>query len=93
MVVNTTALKSLAWEKGWSIPELAKRLGIDYSYLFRVINGEKKGGANYSLAYTGFVGKKTWILTTIFFLATLLTTDNINYLNVKNKSDPGSGIE
>jgi transcriptional regulator with XRE-family HTH domain len=44
LVVNTTALKSLAWEKGWSIPELAKRLGIDYSYLFRVINGEKKGG-------------------------------------------------
>jgi len=44
LVVNTTALKSLAWQKGWSTPELAKRLGIDYSYLFRIINGEKKGG-------------------------------------------------
>lgn len=26
-------------------PQAAERLGVDYSYLFRVLNNEKKGGA------------------------------------------------
>ncbi|MCL6561212.1 MAG: helix-turn-helix transcriptional regulator [Firmicutes bacterium] len=44
MEVDIVALKALADEKGWSIPELARRLNINYSYLFRILNGEKKGG-------------------------------------------------
>jgi len=43
--VNIEALKSLANGKGWSTPELARRLGVDYSYLSRIINGKKKGGS------------------------------------------------
>jgi len=44
MKVNTRALLQLAEDRGWSIPHLASRLGIDYSYLFRVLHNEKKGG-------------------------------------------------
>jgi predicted transcriptional regulator len=45
MKVNRSALMQLAETRNWSIPELAKRLGINYSYLYRVIRGEKQGGA------------------------------------------------
>ncbi len=44
MQVNIKALLSLADEKGWSTPELARRLGINYSYLYRIIRGSKNGG-------------------------------------------------
>lgn len=45
MKVNITALKQLAETRKWSTPELANRLNIDYSYLFRILRGEKGGGA------------------------------------------------
>jgi len=44
MKVNRSALVQLAETKNWSIPELANRLGIDYSYLYRIMQGEKQGG-------------------------------------------------
>lgn len=44
MKVNITALQQLAKDKEWSIPELANRLGLDYSYFFRILNGERSGG-------------------------------------------------
>jgi AraC-like DNA-binding protein len=45
MRANIFALKQLARVKQWTIPELARQLGINYSYLFRVMRGEKRGGA------------------------------------------------
>ncbi|MDD2373554.1 MAG: helix-turn-helix transcriptional regulator [Syntrophomonadaceae bacterium] len=45
MKVNCSALMQLAETRNWSIPELAKRLGVNYSYLYRIIRGEKQGGA------------------------------------------------
>ena len=45
MKANTSALQELAKLRNWSLPELARRLGVEYSYLFRIIRGEKNGGA------------------------------------------------
>jgi transcriptional regulator with XRE-family HTH domain len=45
MRVNIQALISLAEGKGWSIPMLAEKLGVDYSYLNRIINKERNGGS------------------------------------------------
>lgn len=45
MRANISALTELAQTKGWGMPELAARLQIDYSYLFRLLKGQKKGGA------------------------------------------------
>ncbi|HBQ25496.1 MAG TPA: hypothetical protein DD791_03795 [Syntrophomonas sp.] len=45
MKINRSALVQLAETRNWSIPELAKRLGVNYSYLYRIIQGEKQGGA------------------------------------------------
>lgn len=45
MRANRSALQQLAETKNWTIPELARRLGVDYSYLFRIMRGQKQGGA------------------------------------------------
>jgi transcriptional regulator with XRE-family HTH domain len=45
MKANLSALQQLAKTKNWTTPELARRLKIDYSYLFRIMRGEKRGGA------------------------------------------------
>lgn len=45
MRTNRSALQQLAETKNWTIPELARRLGVEYSYLFRIMRGEKQGGA------------------------------------------------
>lgn len=45
MNVNSKALLKLAKEKEWSIPELASKLGVEYSYLFRVLFRNKNGGS------------------------------------------------
>lgn len=45
MRANISALINLAHARGWSIPELAAHLRINYSYLFRILKGQKQGGA------------------------------------------------
>lgn len=45
MQANVAALLELAKARNWTRPELARRLGVDYSYLYRITRGEKKGGA------------------------------------------------
>lgn len=47
MRVDIDAVITLAKTKGWSTPELASKIGINYSYLFRILTGEKKGGAKF----------------------------------------------
>jgi len=42
--VNVEELSKLAEREGWSVPELALKLGVEYSYLFRVLRNEKNGG-------------------------------------------------
>lgn len=44
MKVNVENLNRLADTHGWTVPELALKLGVDYSYLFRVMKHEKNGG-------------------------------------------------
>jgi DNA-binding Xre family transcriptional regulator len=43
--INVDALVELANNKGWKTPDLAAKIGIDYSYLTRIISKEKSGGA------------------------------------------------
>ena len=45
--VNTSELKKLAENKHWSLPELAEKLAVDYSFLYRVIQGERKPGGKF----------------------------------------------
>jgi hypothetical protein len=45
MKPNISCLQQLAKTRNWTLPELARRLDVDYSYLFRIMRGEKSGGA------------------------------------------------
>jgi transcriptional regulator with XRE-family HTH domain len=44
MRLNTDELAKLPEEMKWSVPELAKKIGVDYSHLFRVLNKDKGAG-------------------------------------------------
>lgn len=46
MEVNTDKLLGFAKEEGISIQALAIAIGVDYSYLTRVLRKEKSGGIN-----------------------------------------------
>lgn len=76
MRLNTDALIKLAESKNWSIPELAKRLGVNYSHLFRVLNKEKGAGVKlftgvYNLCQEEGLDAKQYI-----FLSEPLSADN-----------------
>ncbi|MCK4257812.1 MAG: helix-turn-helix transcriptional regulator [Halanaerobiales bacterium] len=43
-MINTSKLEGFMHSKGWSEPMLARALGVDYSYLYRLLRGERKGG-------------------------------------------------
>lgn len=79
MNINTEALKHLARKYHWSIPELADQLGIDYSYLFRVLNNQKKGGSKlFSGIYILCKKEKLNVEDYIFLKGTLSTNNKIN---------------
>jgi transcriptional regulator with XRE-family HTH domain len=45
--VNIKELKKLAKSKCWSLPKMAEIMGLDYSFLYRVIQGERKPGGKF----------------------------------------------
>ena len=47
MEVRIGVLKKLAKKKQWSIPEMAEKMNIDYSFLYRVLNGQRKPGRKF----------------------------------------------
>lgn len=47
MQVNLKKLKKLAESKDWSIPELAERMALDYSFLYRVLQGQRMPGGKF----------------------------------------------
>ncbi len=43
-MINISRLENLMKSKGWSEPMLANELGIDYSYLYRLLRGKRNAG-------------------------------------------------
>lgn len=77
MEINIEALKMLAKEKGWSVPELSRRLDIDYSYLFRIIKGKKKGGSKLFAGLYKLCAEEGLNFDELIFLTGSLPADNI----------------
>ncbi len=44
LMINISRLEKFMHSKGWSEPMLARELDVDYSYLYRLLRGEKNGG-------------------------------------------------
>ena len=45
--INTEQLKGLMKTKGWNTVELAKSLDMNYSYVYRVLKGERNAGGKF----------------------------------------------
>lgn len=45
--MDVNKLRQLCQSRGWSEPMFARILGIDYSYLYRVMRGERKAGKKF----------------------------------------------
>lgn len=74
--INSAALKKLAESKEWSIPELASVLGVDYSYLFRVLNGEKNGGSKLFRGIYNLCKDEGLNVEEYIFLTSTMSTNN-----------------
>jgi transcriptional regulator with XRE-family HTH domain len=47
MEVNVKALKRLAKGKNWSLPEMSEKMGLNYTFLYRVIHGQRNPGRKF----------------------------------------------
>ncbi|MEK8206960.1 hypothetical protein NST41_15305 [Paenibacillus sp. FSL L8-0696] len=76
MKINSQKLLALAESEGWSIPELANQLGVDYSYLFRVLKNEKNGGGKLFNGLYQLCKVKELNIEDYIFLQNTLSTNN-----------------
>lgn len=74
--VKTEDLQKLANQNNWSIPELANQLGVEYSYLTRVLSGEKNGGAKIFAGLYKICKEKELNIEDYIFLNIPLSADN-----------------
>jgi transcriptional regulator with XRE-family HTH domain len=74
--VNTENLVGLAKSENWSIPELASKIGVDYSYLFRVLKNEKNGGGKLFNGIYHLCKQKRLNVDDYIFLNVPLSVDN-----------------
>ncbi|AZR72166.1 hypothetical protein BBF96_01400 [Anoxybacter fermentans] len=51
-MVNITKLKELMNSYGWNMPQFARILEIDYSYLYRIMQGQRQPGKKF---YESFI--------------------------------------
>ena len=52
--IRRELLTKLLVERGWRKTEFAKRLGIDYSYLLRLLKGERNPGGKFFSVFMNF---------------------------------------
>lgn len=77
MRVNIQAIEKLAEVRGWSTPVLAEKVGVEYSYLFRILNGKKNGGAKLFVGLFKLCKQENLKVEDYIFLNESLSTDNI----------------
>lgn len=76
MKIKSAALIELAEKNGWSIPFLADELGIDYTYLFRILKGEKNGGSKVFSGLYQLCNKENLNIEDYIFLDKPLSVNN-----------------
>lgn len=76
MNVNADKMIELAEKEGWSTPELANQLGVEYSYLYRVLKKKKNGGAKLFNGLYQLCKEKNLDVEEYIFLQKPLSTNN-----------------
>ncbi|MBS4032674.1 MAG: hypothetical protein KGZ63_14835 [Clostridiales bacterium] len=47
MLVRVEELRKLQEEKSWTMPEMAQKMALDYSFLYRVMQGQRNPGGKF----------------------------------------------
>jgi len=45
--IKAEELKKLADDKSWTLPQLAEKMALDYSFLYRVMQGQRNPGGKF----------------------------------------------
>lgn len=68
--IRRALLKNLMKEKGWRKTEFAKRLGINYSYLCRLLDGERNPGSKFFSCFLKFCREENLEFEDYFYIKT-----------------------
>lgn len=47
MLVRVEKLRELQEEKKWTLPEMAEKMALEYSFLYRVMQGQRNPGGKF----------------------------------------------
>ena len=75
-LINIDAINDFLSEKGWTSYRLSKELGLDYSYVFRVLKKEVNGGNKFLTRLIEFCNRSKISLNEFIFLGSKLSKDN-----------------
>lgn len=76
VLVNVAALEKYMGQNKLSMPQLAEKLNIEYSYLYRIMKGEKAGGGKVISGLIGLCANEGLDITNYIFLPAPLSGDN-----------------
>ncbi len=77
--IKRELIGDLIKEKGWSKAEFARKLGLNYSYLHRLLKGERKPGGKFFSGFLRLCREQN------------LCFDDYVYIRSSSKSAPGDG--
>ena len=67
-LINIAAINEFIEKNEWTSYKLAKELGLDYSYVFRVLKGEVNGGNKFVSRIISFCNKNKIDVRQFIFL-------------------------
>lgn len=74
--INISALEKYMEQNQIKLPQLAHKLNIDYSYLYRIMRGEKSGGGKVISGLIGLCAREGLDIAEFIFLPEALSADN-----------------
>lgn len=75
-LINVDAINNYIHKKNWTSYRFSKELGLDYSYVHRVLKKEVNGGNKFISRIIDFCNKNKIKLDEFIFLESPLSNDN-----------------
>lgn len=75
VLVNVAALEKYMEQQNLNMPQLAEKLNIEYSYLYRIMKGEKIGGGKVISGLISLCAHEGLDIADYIFLPTSLSVD------------------
>lgn len=75
-LINVDGINDYIYKKSWTSYRFSKELGLDYSYVYRVLKKEVNGGNKFISRLIDFCNKNKINLNEFIFLQPPLSKDN-----------------